>query len=267
MKKNWKTAVAGSLIVGLSLVAVGCGSSETTAPKDSAGGSTGTVKEYKVGTDATYAPFESKDGDTIKGFDIDVLNAIGAEVGAKFTYQHISWDGIFLSLNQGDVDLVASAVTITDERKKTFDFSDPYFDATQMIIFKKGADIKSLNDLKGKVVAVQSATTGEEVVSNLLGTDSKDIKRFEAMPLALLELKNGNADAAVGDNGVVLEYVKNNGADGLETVVDTSFAKENYGFVVKKGNSEVQKLLNDGIKKIKENGKLDEINKKYGFKK
>jgi ABC-type amino acid transport substrate-binding protein len=263
----WKTALAGTVIMGLSLMAVGCGSSDTTASKDNAGDSTGTVKEYKVGTDATYAPFESKDGETIKGFDIDVLNAIGEATNTKFTFQHIPWDGLFLSLNNGDVDVVASAVTITDERKKTFDFSEPYFEATQMIVSKKGSGIKSLNDLKGKVVAVQGATTGEEVVSKLLGQDSKNIKRFEAMPLALLELKNGGADAAVGDNGVVLEYVKNNSGDDLETIVDTSFEKEHYGFAVKKGNTELLKVLNDGIKKIKENGKLDEINKKYGFKK
>ncbi|MGZ6503309.1 MAG: transporter substrate-binding domain-containing protein, partial [Tumebacillaceae bacterium] len=82
-----------------------------------------------------------------------------------------------------------------------------------------------------------------------------------------MELKNGGVDAAVGDNGVVLEYVKNNGGDGLETVVDSSFQPEHYGFAIRKGDAELQKLLNDGIKKIKEDGELDAINQKYGFKK
>jgi len=261
LKKNWKTALlAGTLMA--SLVAAGCGSTETAAPT---GG--GADKVYVVGTDASYAPFESMSGDKIEGFDIDVLNAVAEAGGFKVEYKNTPWDGIFLALNNGERDIVASAVTITDERKANFDFSEPYFEATQMIAFKKDAGIKSLADLKGKKIAVQNATTGDEVVSNLIGKDSKDIKRFDSMPLALLELQNGGAVAAVGDNGVVLEYVKNNANAGFETVVDTTFAKENYGFVVKKGNKELQDKLNAGIKKIKENGKLDEINKKYGFKK
>jgi polar amino acid transport system substrate-binding protein len=246
----------------MGMVAAGCGSSQNAAPSDGATA----AKEYVVGTDASYAPFESMSGEKIEGFDMDVLSAAAEAGGFKVKYQNTPWDGIFLALNNGERDIVASAVSITDERKNAFDFSDPYFDATQMIAFKKGS-FKSLNDLKGKKIAVQNGTTGDEVVSKAFGKDSQDIKRFETMPLALLELKNGGVDAAVGDNGVVLEYVKNNGSEGLQTVVDSSFETEHYGFVVKKGDTELQKKLNEGIKKIKESGKLDEINKKYGFKK
>lgn len=260
MKKTMKSLLmVGTMVLGMGMLATGCG-------KDTA--STGGEKDvYVVGTDASYAPFESMSGEKIEGFDVDVLNAVAEAGGFKVEYVNTPWDGIFLALKNGERDIVASAVTITDERKETFDFSDPYFEATQMIVSKSGSGIKSLADLKGKKVAVQNSTTGDEVVSNLLGKDSGDVKRYDNMPLALLELKNGGVDAAVGDNGVVLEYVKNNGSDGLETVVDSSFVKENYGFVVAKGNAELQKKLNEGIKKIKESGKLAEIEKKYGFTK
>jgi polar amino acid transport system substrate-binding protein len=250
----------GTMVLGMGLFTAGCGSSTTTS-------SNSADKTYVVGTDASYAPFESMNGEKIEGFDIDVLTAVADAGGFKVKFQNTPWDGIFLTLKNGERDIVASAVTITDDRKKELDFSDPYFDATQMIVSKKGKEFKTLNDLKDKKIAVQNATTGDEVVSKLLGQDSPQIKRFENMPLALLELKNGGVDAAVGDNGVVLEYVKNNGAGEFVTSVDSSFATENYGFALKKGNTDLQKKINDGIKKIKENGKLDEINKKYGFKK
>ncbi|KEO81775.1 basic amino acid ABC transporter substrate-binding protein [Tumebacillus flagellatus] len=263
MKKNWKTLMLmGTMVLGMGLFTAGCGSSSTTAD-----GGNGADKTYVVGTDASYAPFESMNGEKIEGFDMDVLSAAADAGGFKVQFQNTPWDGIFLTLKNNDRDIVASAVTITDERKKELDFSDPYFEATQMIVSKKGAELKTLAELKDKKIAVQNGTTGDEVVTKMLGKGSPNIKRFENMPLALLELKNGGVDAAVGDNGVVLEYVKNNGAGEFVTSVDSSFEKEHYGFVVKKGNTELQKKINDGLKKIKENGKLDEINKKYGFSK
>lgn len=261
MKKNWKTLLlVGTMVLGMGLFTAGCGTSSTS-------GSDGQDKTYVVGTDASYAPFESMNGTDIVGFDIDVLKAAADAGGFKVRFENTPWDGIFLTLKNNERDIVASAVTITDERKKELDFSDSYFDATQMIVSKKGMEFKTLNDLKGKKIAVQNATTGDEVASKLLGQDSPNVKRFETMPLALLELKNGGVDAAVGDNGVVLEYVKNNGAGDFVTAIDNSFEKEHYGFALKKGNTDLQNKINAGIKKIKENGKLDEINKKYGFTK
>lgn len=255
MKKSWKTLLlVGTMIMGMGLVTAGCSSN----------GSGGEKTEYIVGTDAAYAPFESMDGENIVGYDVDVLNAVAEAADIKLKWVNTGWDGIFIALQNGERDIIASAVSITEERKKTFAFSDPYFEATQMIAFKDG-NIASLADLKGKKVGVQNGTTGDEVVSNLLGTDSPDIRRFETTPLALLELKNGGVDAVVGDNGVLLEYTKNNSDSGLKTVVDSSFEKENYGFAVRKDDTELVKKLNEGLKKIKESGKLDEINKKYGF--
>lgn len=266
MNKKWKILMATTMVFGMSALAAGCGSS-STAPSTGGGTSDKAAVEYKVASDASYAPFEKMDGDKVVGFDMDVLNAAAEAGGFKVTYKNTPWDGIFLTLQNGDADIVASAVSITDERKKTLDFSDPYFEATQMIVSPKGKAIKSIAELKDKKIAVQNGTTGDTVVSDKFGKDNPNIKRFENMPLALLELKNGNVDAAVGDNGVVLEYVKNNGAGDFDTAVDSSFEKENYGFAVKKGNTDLLTKLNAGIKKIKENGKLDEINAKYGFKK
>ena len=113
-------------------------------------------------------------------------------------------------------------------------------------------------------MAVQTGTTGDEVVQKLLGKTSADIKRFESTPLALKELESGGVQAVVADNGVVVNYLKNNSSNGISTVEDReSFAPEFYGMAVKKGNAELQGKLNEGIKAIKADGTYDKIYAKY----
>ena len=154
---------------------------------------------YIIGSDATYAPFEYQDdkGNVI-GFSKDVMQAAADKAGFKVQFVNKPWEGIFETLNTGDSDVISSSVTITDERKAQMDFSEPYFEATQMIAVNdaKGGDIKSFEDLKsGKhLISVQTGTTGDIVSQKLLGKDSTQIKRFESMPLALKELLAGGVD-------------------------------------------------------------------------
>lgn len=221
--------------------------------------------EIVVGTDAAYAPFESVDpSGKIVGFDIDVMNAIAEEANLKVTYQNTAWEGIFLTLQNGERDALISAITITDERAKTMDFSEPYFEATQLIAIPEGSKITKFEDLKeGYKVGVQTGTTGDEAVSELLGRTNTSIARFDTTPLALKELENGGVDAVVADNAVVLEYIKNNPGSKFTAVSDENFPKEFYGIAVNKGNSELLDRINQGLKAIKENGKYDEVFKKY----
>ncbi|GIM45486.1 basic amino acid ABC transporter substrate-binding protein [Collibacillus ludicampi] len=263
MLKTWKSLMlASTLAAGLTFVAAGCAPKSAAPGGDSA--QSGNQKEYVVGTDASYAPFESVDSKTqqVVGFDIDVVKAIAEKEGMKVKFVNTPWDGIFAALNNGERDFLVSAITITDERKKTMDFSDKYFEATQMIVSKDGS-VKTLNDLKGKKIGVQNGTTGDTIVTDFLGKDYKGIKRYDSMPLALEALKNGDVDVAVGDNGVVIDYVKNNKADNLHTAIDPKFPKEYYGLAVKKGNTELLNKLNDGIKKINEDGTYKKIYDKY----
>jgi ABC-type amino acid transport substrate-binding protein len=266
MIKHMKKALAVTTVVaGLGMLAVGCGSSGSSNPADNSGGSnTAQTKTYNVGSDASYAPFEYVDSNkNIVGFDIDVLKAIAKAEGFNVKFNNTAWDGIFLSLDQGTNDMLISAITITDERKQKMDFSDPYFEATQMIAYKKGSNLTTLDALKGHKVAVQNGTTGDDIVGKAFGKDSPNIKRFDAMPLALQELANGGVDAAVGDNGVVVNYVKNNGGDKFDTAIDPNFPKEYYGIAVKKGNSDLLNKINDGLKKIKADGTYDSIYKQW----
>ncbi|TJZ71014.1 basic amino acid ABC transporter substrate-binding protein [Chitiniphilus eburneus] len=221
-------------------------------------------KIYQVASDAAYAPFESLDKkQVVVGFDVDVLTAAAAKGGFKVKFHNTPWEGIFATLPTGDRDIVASAVTITNERKQTMDFSDPYFEAKQLIGVNTNSPIKRFSDLKGKKVGVQTGTTGDEVVQKLLGKTSPNIKRFESTPLALQELLSGGVDAVVADNGVVVNFIANNKTAKLKTLDDPTFAKEYYGFAVKKGNKDLVAKINKGLATIKADGTYDKIYRKY----
>jgi ABC-type amino acid transport substrate-binding protein len=248
-----KKALSLLLITVLALTVAACG-----------GQGAGSGKTYIVGTDAAYAPFEwVEPSGEIVGFDIEVLKAIAEEEGITLQFENTAWDGIFLTLDSGERDLLISAITITDERKETMDFTGPYFEATQLIAVPAGSDVTKFEDLKGKKVAVQTGTTGDLIVSELLGATSGDIYRYESTPLALQEMVNQGVDAVVADNVVVLEYIKNNPDKNFASINDDSFPKEFYGMAVKKGNQELLDILNNGLQTIKDNGKYEEIFNKY----
>jgi polar amino acid transport system substrate-binding protein len=222
------------------------------------------AKVVMVGTDAAYAPFESQnEKGEIVGFTVDVVKAVAAKAGIEVKFVNTPWEGIFNALTQGDRDMIASSVTITDERKQTMDFSQPYFDAQQLIAVKDNSKIAKFADLKKVKVGVQTGTTGDEAVTKLLGKTSTAIKRYESTPLALKELEAGGVDAVVADNGVVIHYVANNPGGKFRTVSDPEFVPEQYGFAVKKGNAELLGKLNQGIAAIKADGSYDTIYKKY----
>jgi polar amino acid transport system substrate-binding protein len=252
-------------LAAASLLLAACGKKEEAPPPaPAAAPAPPPAKVYVVGTDAAYAPFESQnEKGEIVGFDIEVVQAAAAKAGVELKFVNTPWEGIFNALGQGDRDMVVSAVTITEERKGTMDFSDPYFDAQQLIAVKDNSKVSKFADLKKLKVGVQTGTTGDEAVTKLLGKNSTSIKRFESTPLALKELEAGGVDAVVADNGVVVNYVANNPGGKFKTVSDSEFAPEQYGIAFKKGNSELQGKMNAGLAAIRADGTYDQIYTKY----
>lgn len=256
--------IAATVAAGLVLAA--CGKKEEPAPQAAAPAASAApsapaapaVKVLTVGTDAAYAPFEfQNEKGEIVGFSVDLLTAVAAKGGFEVKFVNTPWEGIFNSLGQGDRDVLISSITITDERKQTMDFSDPYFDAHQLIAVKEGSKVAKFDDLKKLKVGVQTGTTGDEVVTKLQGKNSTNVKRFESTPLALKELESGGVDAVVADNGVVIHYVANNAGAKFKTVNDKAFAPEQYGIAVKKGNAEALEMINKGLAAIKADGTYD----------
>ena len=256
----------GIVLAGLVLAA--CGKQEPPAPSAAASAPAAApapaAKVYVVGTDAAYAPFESQnEKGEIVGFDIDVVKAVAKNAGIEVKFLNTPWEGIFNSVAQGDRDLLVSAITITPERKQTLDFSEPYFDAQQLIAVRSDSKISKFEDLKNLKVGVQNGTTGDEVITKLQGKSTPNVKRFESTPLALKEMESGGVDAVVADNGVVVHYVNNNPDSKFKTLSDSSFASEQYGIAVKKGNAELLEKINKGVAGIKADGTYNQIYTKY----
>ncbi|MEY4479506.1 MAG: hypothetical protein RLZZ267_184 [Bacillota bacterium] len=249
MKKIVLVLLAFVLVFSLAA----CGKSD-----DSAAG-----KTYTVGTDATYAPMEFMDKDKIVGFDIDFLKAVMKEAGLNYKVKNVGWDALFASVKQAtEIDFGISSVTINDERKQTYDFSAPYFESTNLIMVKEGSSVKSAADLKNLKVAVQGATTADDIISDLKGKTSSDLKRFESNALAFLEMDKGGVDAVVADNMIINEYVKNNPDKKYVAISDSSFASEYYGLLLPK-DSDLKAKLDPAIKTVLENGEYAKIYKKW----
>lgn len=225
-----------------------------------------TNKTYIVATDASYAPMEYMENNKVVGFSHDILDAAAKSENVKLEFVNTPFEGLFANVNKGDSDIALASITINDERKQQLDFSEPYFQATQMIITteRNAENIKSFADLKTRSASVQSATSGDLILQELQGKDSTNIKRFETMPLAFKELESGGVDAVVGDSSVVGYYVSQNPNAKLHTIVDPSFVKENYGFAFKKGrNDGLREAINNGLNKIKADGTYDKIHAQW----
>jgi polar amino acid transport system substrate-binding protein len=155
-------------------------------------------------------------------------------------------------------------MTIKEERKQAIDFSDPYFEATQALLVKKDSPIKALADLKGKKIGVQQDTTGEIYANENKAANGYEVIQFEDLPLMETAVRTGAVDAAINDNGVLLDYVK----EFPDTAVSAEFdTNEQYGIGIKKGNTALAAKVNEVLKKAKENGKYDEIYEKWFGKK
>jgi len=219
-------------------------------------------KELVVGSSATYRPFAFENPNKeIVGYDIDMIKAIAQKAGLKIRIVNTPWTGIFAALNNGDVDIVISGVTINDKRKQSYDFSMPYFEARQLIAVPVSSNAKNLKDLSGKKIGVVTASTGDDTASREFGKTNPDIRRFENTPTIISELANGGVDAAIGDNGVIAFRVQEH--KNLKTVDDPSFPKEYFGIVVKQGNKALLDKINAGLAGVKADGTYAQIYKKW----
>lgn len=210
-------------------------------------------------SDTPYEPFEFKDDDgNDTGFDIDLVGAIAAQAGLTTSVTDLPFDGILGSLAAGDCDVVAAAVTITDERKQQVDFSDPYFDADQSLLVKKDSGIASIADLEGETVGVQTGTTGESYAND--NATGATVKSFEDADGLFSALEAGEIVAILQD--LPVNGFRSTKDDSVE-VVETYTTGEQYGFPVAKGNTEVLEFVNTGLATLRGDGTYDELFTKY----
>jgi polar amino acid transport system substrate-binding protein len=217
--------------------------------------------KLRVATDATWPPFEYVNEQTkeIEGFDIDLFNAIAEKANLDVEFVNVAWDPLLAGMAQGTYDAAISSISILPERQAQMLFSDPYFAAGQLIAVRiDNTTIKSKTDLAGKTVGVQLGTTGNIEVDNIAGATSKP---YDDIGLAIQDLMNGQVDAVVADNPLILSYVGQNSTK-LKTAGEV-FSAENYGIAVAKGKEDLLKKINDGLRKVLAEGIIEELSQKW----
>ena len=221
------------------------------------------AETYTVASDCTWPPMEMLGDDKQPaGFAIDYLNEVAKAAGIDVQFNNIAWDGIFGGVATGKYDIVASSTTITPERQKQFDFSDPYYDVMQAVVLPADQQISSLSDLKGKKVGGQIGTTGIFVMRN--ADVGADLREYDDVGLAIQDLVGGRIDAVICDDPVAMYYVhkKPDTAGKINLSFKTDDA-EQYGFTVRKGRQDLVDKLNKGIAAVKASGKDVELRKKW----
>lgn len=232
------------------------GSSETEGA--AATGDLGLQQEGRilVGSDIAFEPFEFVEDGENKGFDVDLMNEIGKRLGIEVEFVNASFDTIFTQLAGGDFDAIISAITITDERKETIDFSDPYFAANQALAVGADSEIASVEDLDGAQVAVQAGTTGLDYAKENFETNGATIVEFPTSEAAFTALESGQVDAVFIDLPVVGARVESSDEVKLAQEVDTG---ELYGIGVQKGNEGLVSAINEQLSAIIADGTYEKL--------
>jgi polar amino acid transport system substrate-binding protein len=258
--------LAGSAALTLGLSMAACGSDEGDNETDTgSSGETSSVQTLEDGTlkvcsDIPYKPFDVMDGDTYTGFDGDLVNEIAKGLGLELVVQDSGFDGLQsgLALNSDQCDMVASAMTITDEREANLDFTDGYYDSEQSLMVPTGSDIASIDDLDGKKVGVQQGTTGKTYTEEN-APDGVEIVSFPSDAEMYSAIQAGQVDALLQDLPVNLEHT----TEGDYEIVEKYDTGESYGFAVKQDNTALRDAVNEQLTKLRDNGTYDEIYNKY----
>jgi polar amino acid transport system substrate-binding protein len=268
MSKTRLTAFFAVFLVAIgSLVLAGCGGGgsstssggETAAETSEGGGEEASGGEkLTVASDIPYPPFEQGKKGSYTGFDVDLMDAIGAEIGREPEFIDSSFETIFRDVAQGKFEAVISAATITEEREKVVAFSDPYYLSEQAILVKEGSEIKGLEDLAGETVGAQQGTTGLELGKEK--ANAGELRPFPEGPDAINALKAGTVSAVIIDAPVAVNAVEEVGGIEIAEKVPT---EEEYGIAVAKENTELLEQINEGLADVFENGKYSQIYEKW----
>ena len=271
MKKLLVLALAASMTLGLAA----CGSSSSdkaaeTAPAETtestdAAESTGSDKTWVIAMDTVFRPFEYTDenGEFV-GIDVDIIKAVAANQGFNIEIQSLGWDAAVTAVQAGQADALLAGASITKERKDSgWIFSDSYYDSYQVFAVKADSGIESLDDLKGKTIAVKNATAGANYAESLKDEYGFKIDTYEDSPTMYQAVVLGQADACVEDKPIMADNIKTGGLD-LTIVESTASKVAPYGFaIMNKDNQELLDMFNKGLQEIKDNGTYDEILNKY----
>lgn len=254
--KNWKKIIVFVCLVGALFALAGCGQEKDAATEQG-------QKKFLIATDTTFAPFEFEDASgKFVGIDMELLEAIAKDQGFAYEVRPLGFNAAVQALEAQQVDGVIAGMSITDERKQKFDFSEPYFDSgVVMGIAADNNEIKSYDDLKGKKVAIKTGTEGADFAESIKGKYGFTTVVFEDSANLYEDVKAGNSAACFEDYPVLGYAITQN--VGLKIVTEKEHGSS-YGFAVNKGkNKELLEMFNKGLANLRSNGKYQEILDKY----
>ena len=207
-------------------------------------------------TEATFPPYEFREGGKIVGIDVDLMKAVAKKTGRELVVEDMSFDSVIAAVQDGKDDVAASGITVTDERKRQVGFSHPYVTAQQVVIVPKDSEIRGSADLKGKRIGVQHGTTGDLYVTRNI----REPERFPNGSLAVAALDAGKLDAVVLDGEPSKVHVALH--ENL-VILDEPLTTEEYAIAVNRKNTALLEEINAVIDELRENGGLEKIKAKY----
>ena len=222
--------------------------------------------KYVIYSDNAFAPFEfyDEESESYIGVDMEILDAIAKDQGIEYEVKNEGFDAAMGAVQSGQADAMIAGMTINDERKKTFDFSDGYFEDGSVMVVAADSTLSSPADLKGKLVAAKKGTTSTDYAESIKEEYGFDLTYFEDSPTMYQAVINGTAAACFEDFSVIGWAIKNEGVQ-LKVVGDV-VNPGYYGFAVKKDtHPELIEKFNKGLANIKENGTYEKILAKYGY--
>ncbi|EOS93170.1 cystine ABC transporter substrate-binding protein [Erwinia tracheiphila] len=215
-----------------------------------------------VGLEGTYPPFSFQDNNgKLAGFEVDFAKALAQHLGVKAALKPTKWDGMLASLDSGRIDVVINQVTISDERKKKYDFSSPYtVSGIQVLTLRKNAEgIAKPEDLSGKKVGVGLGTNYEQWLKN--NVKNVDIRTYDDDPTKYQDLRIGRIDAILVDRLAALDLVKKTGA--VMASAGPAFSRQTSGVALRKGNPELLQAIDQAINAMQKDGTLITLSDKW----
>lgn len=261
LTKNLRVFVCSLVLLTVGLGAWAGGSQEsgqTTLAK---------VKEqghFVLGLDDSFPPmgFRGEEGDIV-GFDIDLAKEVAQRMGVELKLRPVDWDGVILSLNKGDIDMIWNGMTITESRQEKIDFSQPYLANRQIIIISADSDMTSKADLAGKTVGVQMGSSSENAISGEPEVKESfgKMKKFADNVVALMDLKAGRVDAVVVDEIMGRYYIAKKPGD--YKVMNEDFGREEYGIGFRREDDEFRKRVDEILNEMREDGTTADISTEW----
>ncbi len=259
--------MAVAVATALALAACGSGDDGESGTGERDGqASLGTIRAGKltVCSDVPYAPFEFEEGGELKGIDVDLVKAIAGKLDLEAQFRDTDFDGIFAALAAGNCDMIASSVSITEERKKENNFSEGYFEINQSLLVRKGDESRYTDfaSLSGRTIGVQSETTGAAFARVQAATAGVEVKEFTGADELFTALKAKQIEGVVQDFPINSYNAETTG-DTVVSKVFTEAEEEEYGFVIPKKSAALLEAVNEALDQLRSDGTYEKVLKRY----